>query len=81
MEKTLTTAHGATEPVYVVCDKCGKPTGSNLPIDPMAIAYMRNYFGNNKTWCSHCGHVILWSKAELWPLSVASKMFPDMFRV
>jgi hypothetical protein len=59
-----------SEMVYVVCDRCQKPTASGISADTQTLADVSNTFRDNQTSCSHCGHMILWSKAELWPLSV-----------
>ena len=69
----------STETVYVVCDKCNKPTPSGLAADPATLADPSNTMRNNQTQCKHCGNMVLWSKAELWPESVARERFPDQF--
>ena len=63
----------ASEPIYVVCDRCGKPTPCGISADLATIQNPTNVFRNNRTKCPHCEveHWILWSKAELWPESVA----------
>ena len=66
----------AVEPIYLVCDSCKKPTPSGIGADPATLA--ANMFRNNTTNCTHCGHIILWSKAELWPLSVVRERFPGL---
>lgn len=65
--------------VYIVCDNpaCGKayPCGMSFPIE--SLKDPSNTIRNNKTTCPYCGTVNLWSKAELWPHSVAKQMFPN----
>ena len=68
----------ATESVYVVCDHCGKPCPSGMAADTATLADTSNRFRNNQTQCAHCGTMILWSKAELWPKSVARERFPEL---
>jgi hypothetical protein len=59
----------AAELIYVVCDKCHEPIPSGIAADPSTMNGRK--FGNNRTHCTSCGHMILWSKAELWPKSLA----------
>jgi len=66
----------SVEPVYLVCDKCEKPTPSGIAGDPATMADKSNAFSNNRSRCTHCGNIILWSKAELWPESVIRERFP-----
>ena len=66
----------AVERVYVVCDKCHKPTRTEAATELEALADANDIFRNNETRCSRCGNLILWSKAELLPESVARKRFP-----
>lgn len=63
----------AIEPIYVVCDKCGKPTPSGIAADIKTIQDPTNVFSDNVTTCQFCGHPNLWSKAELWPESLAKQ--------
>ena len=67
----------AIERVYVVCDKCQKPTRTEAVAEPETFADTSNLFRNNETRCPRCGNLILWSKAELLPESVARKRFPS----
>lgn len=63
------------QPVYVVCDKCGKPMPSGIAADDATLADTSNTFRNNQTQRPSCGHMVLWSKAELWPESVVKEQF------
>jgi hypothetical protein len=67
----------AVEPVYVVCDRYGKPTPTGMAMDLGTLTNNTNTFSNNRTQCSHCENLILWSKAELWPQSVVDEKFPN----
>lgn len=62
----------AIEKLWVVCDRCGKPTPSGVSADPTEAQKPNWIFRNNMTQCPNpsCkGHMILWSKAEIWPES------------
>jgi ribosomal protein L37E len=66
------------EYLYVICDKCGKPTDTGILADPDLAGTAA--FHNNHSTCSHCGHMILWSKTELWPESVIRTKFPEQLK-
>jgi len=64
----------AAELIYVVCDQCGRPFPSGVAATMEALE--SGTFRNNKSQCSHCGNMVLWSKAEVWPESVLREKFP-----
>jgi hypothetical protein len=49
-----------------------------LPL-PLRLSPIKEIvFGTNETSCQHCGQMILWSKAELYPESVIKERFPNL---
>ena len=63
----------AAEKIYIVCPDCKGITSSGLSMDVQALAHLGTTVSNNQTQCPKCGHMILWSKAELIPESVANE--------
>jgi hypothetical protein len=61
----------AIEKIYVMCDACNTAVYSGLSVALNNLEQSKNQLRNNQTKCSACGHLILWSKAELWPESLA----------
>ena len=55
------------ELIYVVCDKCNEPIPTGIAADVSRMNGRR--FGNNRTHCTSCVHMIVWSKAKRWPQS------------
>jgi hypothetical protein len=64
-----------SEMIWVICDKCSRPMPSMLSMDAASLADPSK-IRNNETRCA-CGHMVLWSKAELYPQSVLEQRFGD----
>ena len=65
--------------VYVVCNDCKKPFRSGLVADDSILADRPNSFRSNQSRCPFCGQRVLWSKAEVYPESVARQVYPGAF--
>ena len=61
------------ETIYVVYPTCGAIENSGFSMEVQALAREGLLIGNNETECSKCGQMILWSKTEIIPDSVAKK--------
>jgi ribosomal protein L37E len=59
-----------TEPIYVVCERCGIPVETGVVADFVSLADPANKLLRNKTRCTQCGRQILWARAAIWPESV-----------
>ena len=64
--------HPPIEPVYAICDTCGKPILTHQSSKP---AFDSSTISDNFTQCRHCGALKKWSKADLWPLKVVKEQF------
>ena len=62
------------EPMYVHCDKCGKPILAYHTTPP---ALESTTISNNINRCKHCGELKKWSKTDLWTLKGIRGQFSD----
>jgi hypothetical protein len=69
----------SSEPIFIVCDACVKPNWIGLSADSAVLKSLATLFSDNTTRCIYCGNAIVWSKAELVPLSIARQRFPEQF--
>ena len=63
--------------VWIVCDKCGKPSPLGMAMDEVALENEHNSFRGNRSWCQHCGKIVLWRKGELLPETVVIEKFGE----
>jgi hypothetical protein len=58
-----------SELIFVICPGCKKPNPSGFAATYETLADPKNPLKSKETICAHCNCPILWSKAELLPLS------------